>query len=86
MLDFEGSSLNISAFDFPGATSLKSNDSKELVCFEWTIIKPPPPIPVECILYKPKQNAVATAASTAVPFRKISRPKMVKNKSLIKIS
>lgn len=73
----------MSTFDFPGATSLKSNDSKEFVCFEWTIINPPPPIPVECMLYKPKQKAVAMAASTAVPFRKISRPKkVIRNESL----
>lgn len=65
----------ILALAFPGATSLKSYTLASPRLLLYTVMKPPPPMPAECILMIPIQNRAAMAESTADPFfLRISRP------------
>lgn len=74
-MPFMGSPSSESTPDFSGAVSLKSIISADRLWLSYTIMKPPPPIPVECMLMTPTQSVVATAASTAdPPFFRIFLP------------
>ena len=74
-IPFSGSPLNKSTPDFSGAVSLKSITSADRLLLSYTIMNPPPPIPVECMLMTPTQRVVAMAASTAEPpFLRMLRP------------
>lgn len=66
-MPFMGSPSSESTPDFSGAVSLKSITSADRLWLSYTIMKPPPPIPVECMLMTPTQSVLATAASTADP-------------------
>ena len=74
-IPFKGSPLNKSIPECSGAVSLKSIISADRLWLSYTIINPPPPIPVECMLMTPTHNVVAMAASTAEPpFLRMFRP------------
>lgn len=74
-MPFIGSPWSESTPDLSGAVSLKSIISADRLRLSYTIMKPPPPIPVECMLMTPTQSVVATAASTAdPPFLRIFLP------------
>ena len=74
-IPFSGSPLNKFTPDFSGAVSLKSIISADRLLLSYTIINPPPPIPVECMLMTPTHRVVAMAASTAEPpFLRMFRP------------
>ncbi len=54
----------------PGAVSLASSAAAVLPSAVYTVMRNPPPTPLECALTRPLQKRVAMAASTALPLRR----------------